>query len=262
MEANMRRIAIIFVAFAIFFPSSALKAQQIPPTTVLAQRDAQALTVLTQSLSAMGVVNTTNQTTLAVGTATYPDGTSKPVRMETIGNNRIRHDVGTNDFTFVSNAWAGYLIIQGQKQPLRSWVTAYQRPEHIPGLSLMSDYQNANLQLRYVGLENINGSPAHHLRLSMLPTDNTPQDIADLISEFHVWIDQSSLLVVKTTHFDFSPEAIENRTPVDVFYSDYRQINGSTLPFHLTRWIANQVQMDIQFSTISLTAAVSATDFQ
>ena len=82
----------------------------------------------------------------------------------------------------------------------------------------MADYLNPNLQAQYVGLENVNGTPAHHLRLSMLPTDGTPVQIEDLTSEFHVWIDQSSLLVVKTRSFDFSPETPQNRSPVDIYF--------------------------------------------
>jgi len=227
-----------------------------------AASDPQAIALLAQSLAAMGPLASPSRMTLAEGTATYPDGTTKLVRMETIGNDRVRHDLGSGEFTFVSNGGSGYLILQGKKLQLRTWITAYRRPEHLPALSLMSDYQNPNLQVRYVGLENVSGNPAHHLRLSMLPADKTPPEIEDMISEFHVWIDQLSMLVVETRHFDFSPEAIQNRTPVDIFFSDYRQTNGTMIPFHMSRRVANQIQCEIQFSTISLAATVSASDFQ
>jgi hypothetical protein len=231
-------------------------------TTISVRRDPQALTLIAQSLSTMGALASPTRMTTAQGVATYPDGTTKAVSMETIGNNCIRHDLGTNEFTFVSNAGSGFLVLNGKRSKLPYWVTAYQRPEHLPALSLISDNQNPSLQVQYVGLENINGSPAHHLRLSMLPTDATPAVFEDLISEFHVWIDQATLLVVKSRHFDFSPEAIQNRTPVDILYSEYRQQDGALVPFHLTRYVAGQKQCDIELSSISLSAAVSASDFQ
>jgi hypothetical protein len=111
-------------------------------------------------------------------------------------------------------------------------------------------------------LEQINGLPAHHIRLSMFPTDSTPAQIEDLISEFHVWIDQTSLYVVKTRCFNFSPEAIQNRSPVEVYYSDYRLQDGAQVPFHLIRYVDGRKDSEIVFSTISLNAAVAATDFQ
>ena len=110
--------------------------------------------------------------------------------------------------------------------------------EHLPALSLMADYLNPNLQIQYAGLEDIDGNPTHHLRLSVIPTDKTPPELADLMSEFHVWIDQNRLLALKTRHFDFSPEAIQNRTPVDIVYSTHR--TGTALPFPITLHVTSQ----------------------
>jgi hypothetical protein len=254
---RVARLVLSFV-LVILVSSPRLKSQ----STTAVQRDTQAITLIAQSLSTMGALASPSRMTLAQGTATYPDGTTMPVSMKTMGNNCVRHDLGTNDFTFVSNAGSGFLILNGQKQKLHHWITAYKRPEHLPSLSLMSDYQSPNLQVQYIGLESLNSSPAHHLRLSMLPTNNIPPEIQDMMSEFHVWIDQSSLLVVKSRHFDFSPEAIQNRTPVDIAYSDYRAQDGAVVPFHLVRFVANQKQCEVTFSSISLVATVSASDFQ
>jgi hypothetical protein len=237
-------------------------AQQTTTATISPVRDAQALTIITQSLTAMGAIAAPTRMTLAHGTATYPDGTTKAVKFETIGTDRVRHDIGTGEFTFVANGGDGFLVLHGKKQKLQYWATAYQRPEHLPSLCLMADYQNPNLQVQYVGLENIDGNPAHHLRLSVVPTDNSSPTLVDLMSEFHVWIDEKSMLVVKTRHFDFSPEAIQNRTPVEIFYSDYRLQDGATVPFHLVRFIAADKQFEINFSDISLMTSVSAVDFQ
>jgi hypothetical protein len=256
------RVAMVVVSLSlsILLPSAAQQAGSSAAATSV--RDPQALTLVTQSLSAMGALASPNRMTRSQGTISYPDGSTTPITIETIGTTNLRQDVGTSDFSFVSNSGDGFLLLQGQRSSLRYWMTAYARPENLPALSLMTEYLNPNLQLRYLGIEDVDGSPAHHLRLSMLPAGNSDPEVEDLMSEFHVWIDQSSLIVVKSRHFDFSPEAIQNRTPVDVFYSDYRAQDGAKVPFHLSRFIANQKQCDIAFSTISLTAAVSASSFQ
>lgn len=254
---RVARLVLSFLCVVLAFQP--LRSQQI---TAVAQRDALAVDVLAQSLTAMGAIASPTRMTLAQGTATYPDGSSKAIKIETIGTDSVRQDIGTNEFSFVSSAGDGFLLLQGKKEKLQSWVTAYHRAEHLPALSLMADYLNPNLQIQYAGLEDIDGNPTHHLRLSVIPTDKTPPELADLMSEFHVWIDQKSLLALKTRHFDFSPEAIQNRTPVDIVYSDYRTEGGVTIPYHLTRYIATDKQLDVTFSTISLNASVSASDFQ
>ena len=254
-----------FLLLAVLCASFVLPAAAQQPSTSALQvphQDSQAVSVLAQSLVAMGSLAAPNRMTLAQGTISYPDGSTTSITMETIGTDRVRHDVGINDFTFVSHAGDGFLITKGKKVKLKSWITAYKRPEHLPALSLMSDFQNPHFQIKYVGLESITGNLAHHLRLSMLPADDTPVLFEDLMSEFHVWIDQKSLLVLKSRHFDFSPEAIQNRTPVDILYSDYRLQDGAMVPFHLVRFIAGEQQCEIVFSAISLNASVSNSHFQ
>jgi hypothetical protein len=256
---SFRTVLAVIPLLCAIYPSFAQQTSTPPISPV---RDTQALTIITQSLAAMGAIAAPTRMTLAHGTATYPDGTTKAVKFETIGTDRVRHDIGTGEFTFVANGGDGFLTLHGKKQKLQYWATAYQRPEHMPSLCLMADYQNPDLQVQYVGLENIDGNPAHHLRLSVVPTDNSSPTLVDLMSEFHVWIDEKSMLVVKTRHFDFSPEAIQNRTPIEIFFSDYRLQDGATVPFRLKRFIAADEQFEIVFSDISLTTTVSPADFQ
>src|SRR5207249_3003952 len=106
------------------------------------------------------------------------------------------------------------------------------------------------------------GAAAHHLRLSMLPTDSTPPEMEDLMSEIHVWIDQSSSLVLKIRTFDFSPETPQNRTPVDTLFGNYQQVSGAMIPFRLVRYIAGQKDSDIVFTNISLNASNPDSDFE
>jgi hypothetical protein len=254
----MRSGTLLLLCFGSLTCLSAAAQQTAPP---IAQRDLQAISVISQSLAAMALPASPALEALAQGTLTDSSGQANPITIETAGVNRVRHNVGT-DFSFVSNAGTGFLILQGGRHQLAPWTAKYKRPEHLPSLSLMADYLNPNLQAQYVGLENVNGAPAHHLRLSMLPIDGTPVQIEDLTSEFHVWIDQSSLLVVKTRSFDFSPETPQNRSPVDIYFGNYQQQSGAQLPLHLIRYIAGQKNSDIVFTSISLTATNPDSDFQ
>ena len=254
------RVSRFFLAIILILASSLDLSSRQTASTV--QRDSQAVSILTQSLTTMGAIASPALATLAQGTVTYPDGTQNPVTIRTLGVDYIRNDVGQGTFSFVSAAGSGFLLLNGKRSALKPWVTQYKRAEHIPSLTLMGEIQNPDLQARYLGSEDVNGLPAHHIRLSVLATDGTPSDVQDLISEFHVWIDQASLLVVRTRGFNFSPEVIQNRSPVDTYYSDYRQQDGALVPFHLTRFLENQKDSEIAFSSISLTASVNISDFE
>ena len=261
IEREVTVIRITLTSIALILATVTQSAAQ--GTTPPPQRDATGIAIIGQSLAAMGVSASATTGTNAQGTITYADGTTKPLTTKTLGLTSVRTDVGVSDFSFVANAGSGFLLLNGRKGQLRSWITAYKRPDHLPALSLMTEYLNTSLQVKYIGLETLNGSSAHHLRLSMLPPNAALSAQAeDLISEFHVWIDAISYLVVKARTFNFSPEAFENRSPVDTFYGDYRLQDGGLVPFHLIRYVDNQKDSDIVFTSISLNATVLISDFQ
>ena len=241
--------------------ADAHRPQTIPSHVTNVSRDESALALIQQSLSVMGVPVSQDFGTIAKGTVTDQDGNVSSLTIETLGTGKARHDLGS-DLTSVVNGGNGFLVMNGKRSKLPVWMTRFSRPEHLPSLSLMADYSDPNLQVQYIGLENVNGKPAHHLRLSMLPTDGLPVQLADLISEFHVFIDSASMLVVKTRTFDFSPYSPQNRTPVETFFSDYRQQDGALVPFHLVRYLVNQKDSETTFTSISLNASVPDSDFQ
>ena len=73
-----------------------------------------------------------------------------------------------------------------------------------------------------------------------------------LISEYHLWIDQQSFVVLKTATYLFSPNAIENRSLWETFYSEYRTVNGILMPFHLDNFLSGQSFSTTTFSSIRI----------
>jgi hypothetical protein len=256
------KIGLFFIVLFAASPAFAQRPQTKTSHLVAITRDTTAIGLIQQSLTAMGLVASATVRTLSVGTITFADGNANQLKVETIGTDRIRHDIVDTQFTSVSNAGTGFQLVSGERQTLLPWVTKYQRPDHLPSLSLMADYPNSNLQIQYLGLEGVNGNLAHHLRLSMIPTDGTPPEIEDLVSEVHIYIDPASFMVVRIRTFDFSPLTPQNRSAVDTDFSDYRQQDGAQVPFHLIRYIAGQKRSEIAFTSISLNALVPDSDFQ
>jgi hypothetical protein len=227
----------------------------------IVSQNVSAVAIIQQSLSIQGLPSSPTLETIATGTFTDSNGQVNSLTIETAGEDRLRFNIGA-DFSYVTNGGNGFVIMQGVRHILPGWTAKYRRPEHLPSLSLIADYQNSNLQLQYVGLENVNGSLAHHLSLSMLPSDGTPSDMEAVISESHVWIDATSSLVVQTRTFDFSPETPENRTPVDTYLGNYRPQGGALIPFHVTSYVSGQQYSDMVLTSINLSATIPDSDFQ
>jgi hypothetical protein len=245
---------LLFVTFLISIPVAA----QQP------QRDPQAVTVLQLALATMGGSGSSIQDSVADGVIAYADGRSGTIRMLTKGSDRLRHEVTleAGQETLVVNAGRGYGIHGGHNRNLPPWMTMYQKPEHVPTLSRLTDFMRSNMRVIYVGLENVAGHQAHHILFSALPTGHVPAHIAEIISEFHMFLDVQSALLVKTRSFDFSPEVIQNRSVVETYYSDYRPVNGTLIPHAISRFVAGQRYLAIALTAIHFNVGLSDTEFQ
>ncbi len=250
-------VGVSLFLLAAFSPFQSFAQQPSAP-----QRDPLALSVIAQSLETMGLTPSLNLRTLSQGSITYADQDIKAISIETAGVDRFRSNIGANERSFVANAGNGFMLKQGSRYKVQSWMTQYKRPDHLPGLAIMAAYLNPQIQIIYVGLESVNGSPAHHLQMSVIPVDGTSVQMANLISEFHVYIDQVSLLIVKTKTFDLSPETPDNRTLVENFFSNYQNPDGTQLPFQVISFVAGHQYSEIDFTSISLNASIPDSDFQ
>lgn len=229
-------------------------------TSHVARRDSAAVDLIRFSLAKMGSLAANGRDTIATGTLTsFRTGTTSPLTMKTHGTDYIRNEVG--DFVFIRSGFSGKTRSGGKDHKIAYHSVAYKRAEHLPALLLLSEVESPTLQCILVGTETVNGVVASHIRLSVVPPDSLDVQAEDLISETHVWIDQQGL-VVKARIFIFSPQILQNRSPVDLYYSDYRQMDGFLVPFHISREIAHHKDSEIVFDSIDVKAKLSEADFQ
>lgn len=256
---SFREGSLILLLLSALWPLDS--AAQQPPVN----KDAQALSVLQQSLTTMNSAAGVLLDSIAQGTITFNDGTSASISIKSRGTDKLHHDISfpTTQLSYVINGGSGYRVQDGVKEVLPLHVTAYQRVEYIPALSRIVECTNFNTNVVYVGLETLASGQAHHIKLTNVASNPKFATAEALNSEFHAFVDPNTSLVVKTTSFIFSPTAIENRFPVDSYYSDYRNINGVLVPFHMTRFVSGQKYSDLQLSIVQIdTGLNSDSDFQ
>lgn len=259
-------------AIAIFCLVSVLTTMSVPARSQttksdpLVTPDPQAISLLTQCAATMGSLDplSTFQGSARIIPA-HKDEPESELLLRSKGSEQIRWDRTSSrgQETIVIQAGGGSVTRGQEEYRLAPWQTAYPRAEHFPALLCSAESQRSGMQISYVGLEDVGSSQAHHIQISAAGRGRSEKADAleRLASEFHIFVDAQSLVVVKTRRFAFSPDAIENRSDLETYYSDYRPVNGVLMPFTVTTFLAGQKLQDVVFGTIQLGVTLSNADF-
>jgi hypothetical protein len=165
-------------------------------------------------------------------------------------------------------------------QPVGAWSGPDGIPHGIPSHNLMTDptwffpattlssvlASPANV-VSYIGPETHNDLPTIHVRISQpLPsTFEVPPQVATLVehlTQMDLYLAAGTTIPVALA-FDVHPN---NNAFVDaaieIRFSDYRVINGISIPFHVQEFLNNGLVLDLQFSSAILNAGLPSTLFQ
>ena len=164
----------------------------------------------------------------------------------------------------VVNRGQGFHEKEGKRERLPFHQTAYFRHDYTPALACEADAAHDGMRVEYIGREVVEGQSVHHIRFSMAGQGkNRHADaVEELISEYHVFIDSATNRVAATRTWVFSPEAVENRSIWETIYSDYRDVDGILMPFHIQNRVAGQPYREVVLSSVRINANISEKDFQ
>ncbi|WP_258187786.1 hypothetical protein [Trinickia symbiotica] len=105
---------------------------------------------------------------------------------------------------------------EGSMQPYDAQELRFAHDEQVIDGPLI-DHADKGIQVKLGGVDEIEGHKAYRLELR-LPSGATPR----------VWVDASSFLEVKSEHESHTP--LGSGSPVDVYYREYRTVEGVKLP--------------------------------
>jgi hypothetical protein len=253
-----RQVYAFCVSFVSLFPVQTQSQQLIQSVAV--QRDPQALALLSQCSSAMGVSSPIPDL-YVTGTMTpvNPDSAPSSFVLKSKGTDRIRTEFNsaTGLKVFVVNNGQGFSLIAGARKSSALHSTEYFRPEHLSAFACSIDLARPNVGVSYVGLESLGSSTAHHLVFRAA----SPDPLEEVISEFHVYLDPQTLRVVKTANWVFAPNAVENRSLWETYYDSYQPIAGVLFPMHISHFIAGSKLDDWNFTSVQSDVPVADGDF-
>jgi hypothetical protein len=255
--------AMIF-PLAILLLNTATLAQVVTPVP---RRDPQALTILQRSLSAMGgvaAVNVRDTVAGVQGTTLGVDGRSTfTATLKTLGLRRFKMESSTADGPFVlvvTDAGAASKSGGREVNSVPTKMVANGGILHIPLLSVLAEWVQADRVLEYVGLETIGSENVHHIRLQR------PRPLTDTAAEeappFDLFVSTRTMLLVRLIYPMHSPSNIRISEPVTVDYSDYRFVSGLAIPFSVTQTIRGQVIKEFQVTSFAVNQGLAQSEFE
>jgi hypothetical protein len=263
----MRVARIVLVILCLFGVSLNLNAQQASTTL---QRDAQAVALVQQSLAAMGGTQALAfADSLAAGTALSfkPDGSSVTLSIvkKSKGTKMIRTEVQRPEGTRLRIVNGGTGAIQNPDGTIRrlfSNNTVAERIEHIPALSILSEWQSSNVEVRYVGTDTVNGSPVQMVAISLIPTSD-PQWVRFYRSTTQTlfYIDQATNLVSKIQYQNFAENDSNVSEKVEIFFTDYRVASGVQVPFTQSTYADGRLRSTLTLTSVAFNMGLTEAEF-
>ncbi|MBZ5671398.1 MAG: hypothetical protein LAO04_16915 [Acidobacteriia bacterium] len=234
----------------------------------VAVSDPNAVALASRALQSLAGGTALNDITLQ-GSATYIAGSDEETGTATLVARGNAQSVVTLNLT------------GGQRQEVRNgvagvWVGSDGTPHAMathncwtdanwffPGLSLQALANDPQVSISYVGLETLDGTALHHLRLSRTVLGQTPQMTTDIqrLSAFDLYLDPRTLLPL-VAEFNAHPDDDFNLTiPVEIQFADYRPVNGVRVPFRIRKLLQGTLTLDLTVANAAVNSGVPPTLF-
>ncbi len=261
-----------FVLILTFVVCAPLAGQQTPPTSPpQAQRDPQAIAVVTHALTAAGGASAIAavQDFTATGNITYywaDEEVGGTVKVKHRGITKFRLDaslaggtravVARDGTGFVRKTDGGEMIL-GRPLAVNLGSTTF------PIMRLSAALQDASTSLTYLGPVTHNGQQVYEVkaRMTYSPSDDSSGRLGEL-TEKEFFIDVNSLQVICVRDMAYLRDNFSVGIQHEVQFADFRQINGLAVPFSVTETINGQRTMAIQLNAITFNTNLTDSDFE
>jgi hypothetical protein len=105
--------------------------------------------------------------------------------------------------------------------------------------------------LSYLGLIDEDGRSVHHLRLVASGIELDPDGKFKDLRTLDVFIDASTFLVIRTRDTIHADRNMNDHYSRELFFSDYRVVNGVLVPFAVTEKFGGQRTWSLQLDSVN-----------
>lgn len=143
----------------------------------------------------------------------------------------------------------------------------------LPYVRIATALTDSGVELKYVGLQTVDGNPVYVVRvIRHLPKTEDPKDMLSALRTADYYLDPSTLRIlqmVDSIHPNRAAVGMNSRGQVaiagtrrQITYSDYRQVNGTLVPYTVSETVGQQLAWTLQLNTITFNSGQSDSDFQ
>jgi hypothetical protein len=262
------RLSCLFFSFVLVIPN-AIPAPRIghhaQQAATAVPEDAQAISVLKQSVATMGAVvpadsTATGSVTITAGSEIEQGNITIQTRASTQTLEQISTASGTKKIVY-SNGLGNDTDHAGTKTLYSSELAATGQSALFPLPLLAAILNSADSAYQYVGLENIEGSDCHHIRVWRTFSSQTDAAYLAPFSVRDIWIDSTTNLPSKLDYSARAGSGAEPSTSVEIAYSKFQQTGGVQYPFVISKSINGTPWMAVTISSVSFNTGLSDSNF-
>jgi len=241
----------------------ALSVVALCPAPHIRASDPQAIALLQQSLAAVG--GTVPSDSQATGSVVLEAGgriDEGTIRVVTRGLDQSLEEITAPDVRWTV-IFSGLNATEtkgdsSESLPLELAVTS--QSAIFPVVVIAAALSNPDAAFEYLGVESLQGVPAHHLRLwSTFNSNPTLRHLAELTVK-EIWIDSASGLPLKLAYERREALGAADRIRVEVFYSDYRDVGGVLYPFRVQKSLQGTPWASISIQSVAFNTGLTIVD--
>lgn len=252
------RVPFLLAPIVLFFFHSQI------PDVLQPDRDAQAVTLLQQSFSAMAKTlpsdsSATGMVTVVEGSATQT-GTIQILTLGTSATSEILNLPNEQRTVIYSNGAAKETKgTQSFSAPMELALT-HQCPD-FPIPLLMSALNNSDESIRYIGLETLDDQPVQHVQVWNSFASKTHLQTLSPFSVKDVWIDARSNLPLKILYYRRTGGQGAPAFLVEVSFSNYTNSGGVLYPFLIKKSFNGTPWQTVTIQSVSFNDGLTAAQF-
>jgi hypothetical protein len=141
------------------------------------------------------------------------------------------------------------------------WISTFQRQDVLPLVSVGKDLSDPSTSIAYIGIEEVNGRKAHHIRTWVNTLGDVDAATVERLSEFHVYLDTETFFVLKTRRNIFATDTYSNYSVFETSYSDYSFTSGFPIAHTIEHSVAGNKAAVITVSEVRQ-GTLNPQDFQ
>jgi hypothetical protein len=261
----MRIKVLAFAASSLLISNSSLGTPQTPTTTTSAPvRDAQAVALLQQSVSVLGVPPSDSTATGSVTTIAGSLTQQGAVTILTKGSTET-----SIQFQMPDSSWT-VVFASGQANKVEGSQTTVYPLEHaassqclyFPLPFLSGILNNPDYSVEYIGKESLDSSTANHIVVQNTFNSSPTNQFLSSFTVADIWIDASSGLPLKIGMVRRYGGGSAPKIPISFSYSNYQIVSGVSYPFTIQEYVTETLWATTTIQSVAFNTGLSDSTFQ